>query len=77
MNFIRDWKEEYIDEMGLIVALSGIERYARLAVFKLSIKHQLTKDEQHQLRFAIKNRFTPTNGQDGCRSGMEAVKEVV
>lgn len=77
MNFIRDWKEEWIDEMGLIVALSGYDRFIRLGIFKLAVKHTLTEKQRGELKLAIKNRFTPTNGQDGCKSGMEAVKEVV
>lgn len=71
---LRDWKEVWIDQMGLIVALSGEERYARLRDFKKQLALLSDKDF-HALNKAIKERFTPSNGEDGCQSATEAVKE--
>lgn len=73
-TFVRDWKEAYIDHMGLIVALSGERRMDEMRLFKRNME-RLTLKQQGELRLALALRFTPTNGQDGCQSGMQAVRE--
>lgn len=72
----RDWKEGWIDQMGLIVALGGEHRFNKLRQFKDDMARYLTPEERSELKEALRQRFTPTNGQDGCSSAMEAVKDV-
>lgn len=73
----RDWKEEWIDEMGLIVALSGKERFTKLSIFRIKMRALLSPVDQDALKEALRQRFTPTNGMDGCQEATAAVKEVV
>lgn len=75
MTFTRDWKEEWIDRMGLIVVLGGKERFEHLNRLKFDMTTKLNCREITELKEAIRMRFTPTNGQDGCQSGIQAVKE--
>lgn len=70
------WKEQWIDQMGLIVALSGDERFRKLAEFKTKMR-DLSLPDQVALKEAIRQRFTPTNGQDGCQSATEAVRQTI
>jgi hypothetical protein len=72
-----DWREPWIDRMGLIVALGGEERFTHLRAFKKDMRVKLTVDERQALKAAIQARFTPTNGEDGCASGVSAVKEAM
>lgn len=74
--FIRDWKEAWIDRMGLIVALGGGHRFNELAQFKRDMS-AMSEREQAELKEAIRQRFTPTNGENGCQSGTEAIRKVV
>jgi len=60
--------------MGLIVALSGAERFATLLQFKADMA-TLTTDQQTALKEALRQRFTPNNSADGCQSATLAVKE--
>lgn len=76
MNINQNWKEPWIDQMGLIVALSGEERFIMLARFKYRMAMELSTFDQAELRVAIRQRFTPSNGEDGCQSAMSAVKEI-
>lgn len=71
----QDWMEPWIDQMGLIVALSAPERFERFAMFKYNMA-KLRKRDRIALKEAIRLRFTPSNGVDGCESGTEAVREV-
>lgn len=71
----QDWMEPWIDQMGWIVALSGEARFRNLEEFKKQMRTRLTKEGQVTLKEAIRQRFTPTNGQDGCRGAIEAVRE--
>jgi hypothetical protein len=57
----RDWKEAWVDHMGLIVALSGNARFAMLDAFKLKMFVDLTPDEQAELRDCLRRRFTPSS----------------
>lgn len=74
-RFVRDWKEPFVDEMGLIVALSGQERFAKLAEFKRKAA-TLSEHDQRLLKECLRQRFTPTNGNDGCASATDAVRQV-
>lgn len=56
----RDWKEHWVDRMGLIVALHGKARFDALDAFKLKMFVELTVDEQAQLRACLRQRFTPS-----------------
>lgn len=77
MKFERDWKEAWIDRMGLIVALSG---YVAIRRFKEDMATLESLAEVEALREAIRQRFTPSSyadaERDGCKSAMAAVKEV-
>lgn len=70
----QDWKENWIDQMGLIVALSGAERFRKLEVFMVEMR-LLSAPELAELKEALRQRFTPSNGQDGCQGATEAVRE--
>ena len=80
--FERDWKERWIDEMGLIVALSGEVRFSTLASFKNRMR-TLPQADQESLRIALKQRFTPssysTNNPsfNGCREGTVSVESAI
>lgn len=80
MKFERDWKESWIDRMGLIVALSGNDRYVAIRRFKEDMATLESMAEVEALREAIRQRFTPSSyagdERDGCKSAMAAVKEV-
>lgn len=76
MKIERDWKEAWVDEMGLIVALSGEDRFFRLNKLKFRMGRELSEQEVHQLRACLRQRFTPTNGQHGCQEATSAVKEI-
>lgn len=56
--FTRDWKEEYVDFMGLIVALSGEQRFARMTELKDGMKG-LTDKQNKELKQAFRERFYP------------------
>lgn len=75
-RFIRDWREYWVDRMGLIVALSGENRFTKLLEFKRDLD-ALFACEQLAVKEAIRLRFTPSDGIDGCTSGIEAVKQVL
>jgi hypothetical protein len=72
----RDWKEEWVDRMGLIVCLSGSLRFDALREFKRDMGFKLSNAQIQELKACLKARFTPTNGEDGCQSGTSAVREV-
>lgn len=72
----RDWRETWVDEMGLIVALSSDARFQKLSVFKQKMAKELTVEQQAQLRICLRQRFTPSNGQNGCQGATAAVKGV-
>lgn len=74
MTIVRDWKEEWVDRMGLIVALSGVERFQKLSEFK-RLAATLSATHRDELNECLRQRFTPTNGEDGCKSGTTAVRE--
>lgn len=74
MKIERDWKEEWVDRMGLIVTLSGEDRFAALEKFKSDMV-KLGKGDRWSLQDCLRHRFTPSNGQDGCQSATDAVKE--
>lgn len=75
-TYERDWKELWIDQMGLIVCLSGEDRFQRMREFK-AFMALLSQEKQAELKEAIRMRFTPSNGQDGCQTAMRSVKEVM
>ena len=70
----RDWKEVWIDKMGLIVALSGEQRFAKIEDFKASLA-LLSADDQAAVKQAMRQRFTPSNGQDGCSEATASITE--
>lgn len=71
----RGWIAHCVDHMGLIVALSGERRFEEMR--KLNEKLMtLTPERRAQIKEILRQRFTPTNGQDGCQSAMAAVKEI-
>jgi hypothetical protein len=74
MKIERDWREPWVDRMGLIVALSGKKRFDMLADFKRRMLSELTPSECDALRECLRQRFTPSNGSDGCQSATEAVR---
>jgi len=57
----RDWKEKWVDQMGLIVALAGEQRFKRLESFKLAMSVALTEDQCEELRECLRQRFTPSS----------------
>lgn len=69
------WKEAFVDRMGLIVALSGDERHAKMRELVLDIS-RLSGPLQAEVKETLRTRFTPTNGEDGCRSASEAVRAI-
>lgn len=71
----RDWKEDWVDRMGLIVALSGEARFQCLVLFKLDMATKLSEAECRELRVCLRKRFMPTNGQDGCQEAVKSVRE--
>lgn len=71
-----DWREIWIDRMGLIVALAGEERFRQLRAFKADMASLLSPAQCDQLHQALTARFTPTNGQNGCQSATAAVRAV-
>lgn len=73
-KFQRPWKEEFVDHMGLVVALSGNRRFSELKKLKERID-ALPDNQREEIKQAIRQRFTPTNGTDGCCGAMAAVKE--
>ena len=75
-KFCRDWKESWVDQMGLIVALSGAERFSKLTQFKIRMK-ELAPESQKELMETLRMRFTPTNGDNGCREATSAVREAL
>lgn len=64
-----------MDHMGLVVALGGEQRFTEMAKLSASIK-LLSVEQQVEVKETLRLRFTPTNGQDGCRSGTEAVNVI-
>lgn len=81
MTFKRDWKEKWVDEMGLIVALSAPERFTRLDDFKHRL-NQLPPEQRQEVRWAVAKRFTPSSTRSsseefkGCRSATEVIEEI-
>ena len=75
MNIQRDWKEAYVDQMGLIVALSGKPRFEMLEAFKLRMFVELTAEQCAELKECLRQRFTPSGGKDGCQSATDAVNQ--
>lgn len=73
---IRDWKEAWVDEMGLIVALSGTQRFERVDRFNVKMK-LLSTEQREELKECLRQRFTPTNGKDGCQEATESVQLVI
>lgn len=73
----RDWKEFWVDEMGLIVALDGNKRFELMADFKLRMVFELSPNEQSELKDCLRKRFTPSNGDNGCQSATQAVREAI
>ncbi len=57
----RDWKEIYVDQMGLIVALNGSDRFKAMEAFKLRMFVELTPDQCDELRECLRQRFTPSS----------------
>lgn len=70
-----NWKETFVDRMGLIVVLSGQQRLEKLAALKSDID-KLSPKEQQEVRECLRMRFTPSNGEDGCDSAMNALNSV-
>lgn len=77
MRFQRDWKEEWVDRMGLIVALSGEHRFERLDSLKKDMK-QLSEDKVKELKYCFKQRFTPSHSAgdiyEGCETATKSVE---
>lgn len=77
-----DWKEDWVDQMGLIGALSGTDRFNRLQEFKSRLTI-LSEERQSELMRYLALRFTPSSVKsdssefNGCRSGTEAIEEAV
>jgi hypothetical protein len=69
------WIELWIDWMGLIVTLSGEQRFRQLEGFNWGFKH-LKPEDQATLKQAIRARFCPSNGEDGCQGAMESVRGI-
>ena len=65
----RDWKEAWVDRMGLIVTLSGQDRFMRLKKFKADMVHDLTPGQIVDLRICLRERFSPSNAMTGPRPG--------
>jgi len=61
MNIERDWREAWVDKMGLIVALHGEQRFKRLEAFKLEMFVELTPDQCAELKECLRQRFTPSS----------------
>lgn len=72
-TYQQSWQEKLVDEMGLVVALSGESRFEAMKSLRLKI-HQLSPAQQIEIKAILKQRFTPTNGEDGCQSATRAVK---
>lgn len=77
MKYEKDWREIWVDRMGLIVALSGAERFDSLNKMKKDMAENLNPDQINIVKDVIRQRFTPTNGENGCQSATQAVKEIV
>jgi hypothetical protein len=75
MKYERDWKEPYVDRMGLIVALSGQHRFQKLSELKKDMS-SLPASQQSELKECLRQRFTPTNGQDGCSEAMASMRSI-
>lgn len=76
MKLERDWKEAWVDRMGLIVCLDGKERFAALDQFKRDMGFMLSNSQIAELKACIRDRFTPTNGGNGCQSATASVKAI-
>lgn len=73
----RDWKEEWVERMGLIVALSGDYRFKQLAKMKGDMAVRLSQQEVAELKECLRRRFTPSNGNDGCREATQSVRSAI
>lgn len=71
----KPWKEVFVDHMGLIVALGGERRFEEMRKLRLAI-NELPVDKQAEVKECLRQRFTPTNGDDGCESATRAVRIV-
>ncbi len=60
-TFVRDWKEAWVDEMGLVIALSGKARFEAMDAFKLRMFVTLTPEAIVELRECLRQRFTPSS----------------
>lgn len=69
----RDWKEAYVDQMGLIVALSGKDRFVQMEFLKERMR-ELPESQQVELKECLRQRFTPSGSHTGCKSATEAVE---
>ena len=56
----RDWREPWIDQMGLILTLSGRPRFVMMEAFKLKMLVELTPEQWIDLKEALRQRFTPS-----------------
>lgn len=72
-----NWKESWIDKMGLIVTLSGNNRFTKLSELKSIMASQLTPQEVAELKECFRQRFTPTGGLNGCRSATDSVNQII
>lgn len=72
---LRDWKEVYVDRMGLIVALSGEDRFQKLTELKRDMV-KLPQALQMELMECLRQRFTPSNSDCGCQSATKSVRLV-
>lgn len=77
MSFERDWKEAWVDRMGLIVCLNGSLRFDAIREFKRDMGFFLSNDQISELKECLRKRFTPSNGENGCQSGTDSVRQVV
>jgi hypothetical protein len=57
----RDWKEAWVDQMGLIVALSGANRFDLLNQFKAAMMSRLSSEQRDELVECLRQRFTPSS----------------
>lgn len=76
VNIERDWKEAWVDRMGLVVCLSGSERFTKLDLMKRDMAEQLTASQILELRATLRARFTPSNGKDVCHEATLAVIDI-
>lgn len=59
---IRDWKEVWVDRMGLIVALDAERRFKALQELKAAMARELTQKQRSELLVTLAERFTSQRG---------------